>query len=66
MGLLSTTRIRDYLGHSSVATTESYYVARGQVDDRDVAELSFGAAPGNDYKSDYTPESSPGRNVVSA
>jgi len=37
-----TTRIRDYLGHASIATTEGYYVARGQVNHDDVAKLSFG------------------------
>ena len=43
-----TTRIRDYLGLSSVATTEGYYLARGQVDHDDVAALRLGlsvAAP---------------------
>lgn len=40
-----TTRIRDYLGHASVATTEGYYVARGQVDQNDVAKLSLGVSP---------------------
>lgn len=37
-----TTRIRDYLGHASIATTEGYYVARGSSDGDDVAGLSFG------------------------
>ncbi len=37
-------RIRDYLGHQSVATTEGYYVARGSVEAADVAGLRFGAA----------------------
>ncbi|MDE2051891.1 MAG: site-specific integrase, partial [Gammaproteobacteria bacterium] len=25
-------RIRDYLGHASIATTEGYYVARGSIE----------------------------------
>jgi len=37
------TRIRDYLGHASLSTTETYYVGRGEVDHADVARLSFGA-----------------------
>jgi len=36
------TRIRDYLGHASLATSETYYVGRGAVDHEDVARLSFG------------------------
>jgi integrase len=39
-----TTRIRDYLGHASIATTEGYYVARGSIDPADVAGLRFGIA----------------------
>jgi integrase len=38
-----TTRIRDYLGHSSVATTETYYVARNRAAVKGDAEgLRFG------------------------
>jgi integrase len=41
-----TTRIRDYLGHASIATTESYYIARGQVDHGDLERLpALGAGP---------------------
>jgi integrase len=40
-----TTRIRDYLGHSSVATTETYYVGRcHQAVHEDGATLAFGLA----------------------
>jgi len=35
------TRIRDYLGHASVATTESYYLERGAFDPADAAKLTF-------------------------
>jgi integrase len=43
-----TTRIRDYLGHSSVATTETHYVARcHEAVSTDSAALTFGlSAPG--------------------
>ncbi|HVY60400.1 MAG TPA: site-specific integrase [Planctomycetota bacterium] len=36
------TRIRDYLGHCSLATTEGYYLARGVVEPKDVERLAFG------------------------
>ena len=36
------TRIRDYLGHASVKTTEGYYILRGDFEQRDAACLAFG------------------------
>jgi hypothetical protein len=42
-----TKRIRDYHGHSSLATTEGYYVGRNSdVEPSDGQALSFGLAPG--------------------
>jgi integrase len=38
-------RIRDYLGHASIVTTEAYYVKRGSFDAADLAKLSIGFTP---------------------
>jgi len=36
-----TNRIRDYLGHESITTTERFYMPRGRVDSADVANVSY-------------------------
>lgn len=38
-------QIADYLGHSSVKTTETYYVARNRADATTAARVSFGIQP---------------------
>ncbi|MGH7294369.1 MAG: tyrosine-type recombinase/integrase, partial [Polyangiaceae bacterium] len=52
------TRIRDYLGHASVATTEAYYIGRGALDPADVEGLSFGSGPSD------APKEDPGRETA--